>query len=416
MVYTWAGSTSPGLVDGPLLESRFQAPYGLCYDPTDSVFYVADTYNHAIRRIEDGIVTTVAGNGDIGDEDGQGAAARFNHPTGVAFKSGWLYICDNLNNKIKRMDASGNVTTVAGSGDWGYQDGPSDQAAFKEPKGIAVDDDGNVFVADYENHRIRRISNGEVSTVAGNGIAGDGSGPALSCPLHRPRDLCLATDGTIYFSDLMNHRIKKVTPDGEVVVVAGSGQAGWADGTTESAQLNSPVGVDWLGPTELIVMDSMEPRFRKVGVTGVVTTLAGSGGTGYLDGPAYSAMFDLPQDVCRGANGDLYIVDRTNNCIRIMYKSGNEPRSIAESAERMAAPWPVPTHDRLTIALPSGIGPWNALLIVAADGSVVPGFGYPLMGNGPDRITLDLSGLQPGAFRAIARCTRGEVSYPFVKL
>ena len=235
-VETYGGGPAAGSQNGAVGVSRFSGPYGVCHDPATDAIYVADGFNHIIRKIQDGQVTTVAGMAGVSaDMVGPATAARFSTPTGVYFKNGWLYICDNINNKIKRMDAMGNVVTIAGSGGQGFQDGPALEARFFQPKSIVVDDNDVVFVADYENHRIRKIENGQVTTVAGSGSASDGVGPALSSGLHRPRDICIGTDGTLYFVDLMNHKVKKLTPNGQVELVAGSGSPASVDGQGSAA-------------------------------------------------------------------------------------------------------------------------------------------------------------------------------------
>lgn len=416
-VYTFAGSASAGHVDGTLSDSRFNWPYGICYDAVSHAIYVADAYNHVIRKIQDGLVSTVAGNGTPGYADGQGDNAMFNTPTGVYFRNGVLYICDNLNNRIRQMDELGNVSTVAGSGTWGFADGPATSAAFKEPKSLVADNDGVVYVADYENHRIRKVQNGMVSTIAGSGEAGDGTGPALSAALNRPRDLCIAPDGTIYFVDLMNHRLKRLTTAGNVEILAGDGTPGWADGIGESAEFDAPVGIDWLSANELLVMDAVNPRFRKVTTTGVVTTLAGSGMTGYQDGPAPLSSFDLPQDVCRGANGDLYIADRNNNCIRILYKSGNEPQFVEEmTASTPLAAYPNPANDAVQIDISFLKEPIAGLIILDDMGRNVMSVSQ-VVGAQDHRLTLTLpiTNLAYGRYTVLLRTSAMLFHIVFVK-
>lgn len=327
-VITYAGTGVAGLFDASLASAQFRQPYGLCSDSLGNI-YVADTYNHCIRKISGGNVTTILGNGTAGDVDANGTNARFDHPTGVFYKNGTLYICDNLNNKIKKMDASGTVTTIAGSGAWAYQDGPAMQAAFKEPKSITVDNAGIVYVADYENHCVRKIENGQVSTYAGvGGSSGDVLGASSTAKFYRPRDLVLDPAGNLYVTDLMNNKIKVVTTGGIVNLVAGSGAQGNTDGVGIAASFNRPTGIDRRQNGDLIVLDAITPKVRVVTTAGVVTTLAGTGASGYQDGPVLTATFNLPQDICYDMQGNLYISDDLNHVIRKLVNLN--PKGIEE--------------------------------------------------------------------------------------
>ncbi len=352
-VITYAGTGVAGHFDASLSNSQFRQPYGLCSDPSGNI-YVADTYNHSIRKISGGMVTTLLGNGTAGDVEANGTNARFNHPTGVFFKNGILYICDNLNNKIKKMDAAGNVTTIAGSGAWSYQDGPAAQASFKEPKSITVDNAGVVYVADYENHCIRKIENGQVTTYAGAGnVSGDVLGASTTARFYRPRDLVLDAAGNLYVTDLMNNKIKVVTTGGIVNLVAGSGAQGSTDGIGIGASFNRPCGIDIRQNGDLIVMDAVGPKVRIVTAAGVVTTLAGTGASGYQDGPVLTATFNLPQDICYDVQGNLYVSDDLNNVIRKLVNQN--PKGIEEIETSMNLQvYPNPATDQITISQPEG--------------------------------------------------------------
>ncbi|MBS1583362.1 MAG: T9SS type A sorting domain-containing protein [Bacteroidetes bacterium] len=332
-VELYAGAPQAGLVDGPVASSRFRMPYGLSHDPLTDAIYVADAFNHCIRKIQNGMVTTVAGSGQAGDADGQGAAARFNTPTGVCFKNGFLYICDDLNSKIKRMDGAGNVVTIAGTGVEGFLDGPATQARFRQPKRVVVDDAGVVYVTDYENHRIRKIVNDVVSTYAGTGAQGDGLGPALSAALHRPADMSLAPNGDLYFTDLMNNKVKVVRTNGMVELIAGSGALGGADGSAAQASFSHPPGLEWYGTDTLLVVDAIQPRLRMLTTAGQVTTIAGNGQTGYVNGPSLSSEFAVAQDACMDNAGNIYLTDRNNNNIRILRRA-----VVVQPCTAMAAP------------------------------------------------------------------------------
>ncbi len=414
---TYAGSSSPGLLDGAYATAHFSGPYGVCFDPVEGAIYVADGFNHCIRKLMNGQVTTIAGNGSPGDVDGVGQNAQFNTPTGVFFKNGFLYICDDFNNKIKRMDSLFNVETIAGNGGSGFADGPALAAMFHQPKSLAVDSAGVVYVADYENHRIRKIEAGTVTTVAGDGNAGDGLGPALSASLYRPRDLCLDDLGNVYFVDLMNHRIKVLTTAGDVELVAGSGTQGNADGIGALAEFSIPVAIDWEAPGTLMVLDAVNPLLRRVTTAGVVTTVAGSGGTGYVDGNSVSAEFDLPQDICFNSYGELFVGDRNNNAIRILYPHGEKPLSTTEqpaanAPELVAANLPVqpnPTQDVVLINLSHIPDPLTGLLVYDEKGALVLRMEQgDLAGFGRGAATIDATGWPAGQY-AVLVSTRSRL-------
>lgn len=390
-VDTHAGTGTASLMDGLLGSAAFNYPYGVCFDQTTNTIYVADAFNNCIRRIQGGVVTTVAGNGTVGDVDAQGANARFDHPTGVFYKNGYLYIADNYNNKIKRMDGTGLVETIAGSGSAGASDGVAALAEFYEPKSIAVDDSGTVFIADYENHMIRMLKDGIVSTIAGTGSAGDGLGPALLAHLHRPRDLCVDAAGNIYFVDLMNNKVKVLTTAGTVELVAGSGTAGTADGTGATAQFNHPVGIDWLVPGVLLVLDSFTPKVRRVTVGGVVNTIAGSGATGYVDGLCALAEFDLPQDVCVDNIGNIYVGDRNNNVIRVISHALPQGMDISQDLNEGLSVFPNPTSAELVLEIPELGSPPQSAYVVDVCGRVVLLSFVGDIGFGNRELRLDVS-------------------------
>lgn len=391
-VSTFAGTSVSGLSDGPLASAQFNHPYGVCSDGQDNI-YVADTYNNCIRKIHNGMVSTIAGNGTSGDVDASGTSARFNHPTGVYYKNYYLYICDNLNNKIKRMDTSGNVVTIAGSGLWTYQDGPVNQAAFKEPKSLVVDNNNVVYVADYENHCIRKIANGQVTTYAGvGGTAGDQTGPASSALFYRPRDLCIDAMGNLYVVDLMNNKVKMISTTGTVSLVAGSGAQGNADGTGASATFDRPVAIDWLPSGDLCVLSAVSPMLRCVTTSGVVTTIAGTGTSGYFDGATNSAMFNLPQDICFTSNGDLYVGDDNNNVVRIL--TNINAKGIEERSAGQLNFYPNPATNNIFIDN-SAADPISSLTIMTVDGKIMKKMEKVA---DTEQVKLDISDLPKGAY------------------
>ena len=316
-VATFSGSTL-GFSNGTLMTSTYNNPYGICSDSATGDLYVADTYNHTIRKISNGVVTTFAGNGTVGDVDANGTNARFNFPAGLCFKNGVLYVADNVNNKIKTIDPAGNVTTIAGTGIAGFQDGPVMAAQFWSPIHLEVDNSGAIILADYENHCIRKIYNGTVTTIGGlGGVAGDAVGSPATARFRRPRDIALDAFGNIYVADLVNDKIKMIDPTGMVSLLAGS-SGGYLDGQGAAARFDGPTGVDIDLSGNIIVCEAFNQRIRSITPSGAVTTIAGSGSTGAVDGPVFSASFSGPQGLCIDQLGNIYIADDNNHRIRIL--------------------------------------------------------------------------------------------------
>jgi len=373
MVSTVAGTGAQGLVDGPRTTvAQLYYPYGLAYDG-DSVIYFADGFNHAIRKVslQTNLVTTIAGNGTIGLQDGIGAAARFNTPDDVFYQNGFLYVGDNLNNCIRRIDiATYSVTTIAGTGVGGYLDGPANQAMFLGGNGLglAVANNGDIFVADRTNLVIRKISGGTVSTVAGiPGSSGFVNGTATSAKFKGPRHLALDTsNGDLYITDITNHVIRKLS-NGQVNTFSGTGVAGGLDGPANTATFSAPVGIAQTYNGFFYVIDGGGNKLRKVDPSGTVSTIAGTGAFGFQDGPAASAMFYYPQDVCYDKNCFIYIADRDNNRIRrITVPEGPAGclTGINDPAEFFISlyPYPNPAIGVVNFDLPKISGPFSYMI------------------------------------------------------
>ena len=315
-VTTLAGSGWQGYTNGIGTLAAFSYPYGITTDGKN--LYVADKQNNIIRKIiiDTSEVITIAGNTNIGCGayyDGVGTNACFYYPGAITTDGTNLYVADTDNNRIRKIViATGEVTTLAGSTK-GYSDGTGSAAQFDCPTGITTDGT-NLYVADYYNHRIRKIviSTGEVTTLAGSSY-GYADGTGIAAQFYNPYDI--TTEGTnLYVSDMYNHRIRKIViSTGEVTTLAGSSE-GHADGTGTSAQFDYPRGITTDG-TNLYVADTGNGRIRKIVIsTGEVTTLAGSS-YGYADGNGTAAQFDYPYDITTdGIN--LYVTDTNNNRIR----------------------------------------------------------------------------------------------------
>jgi len=318
IVTTFAGSGSRGSADGPADSARFGWPDGVAVDTAGNV-YVGDRDNHRIRKITpQGVVTTLAGAGTPGYADGPGGAAQFKGPLGVAVDAaGNVYVADFENHRIRKVTPQGLVTTLAGSGEAGFADGPAASARFNRPKGVAVDAAGNVYVADFENHRIRKITPvGAVTTLAGSGEAGFIDGPAASARLLHPNGIAVDAAGNIYVAVESNHRIRKITPQGLVMTLAGTGEPSFADGPVGAARFNRPTGIAVDAAGNVYVAEFENHRIREITPAGAVTTLAGTGEPGFADGPGDTAQFRRPIGVAVDVVGTLYVADAANNRIR----------------------------------------------------------------------------------------------------
>ena len=322
VVSTFAGSTS-GTTDGTGAAAKFTDPWGIARDANGNL-YVAEDKGHRIRKITPaGVVTTFAGSVQ-GYEDGPGSSAKFNSPTALTVDAqGNIYVAESGGNRIRKITPAGVVSTVAGTGVAGFADGAAATAMFKTPSGIAVDADGNLYVSDRDNTRIRKISTaGVVTTLAGSGAVGQADGLGAAAQFNAPSGLAIDGDGNLYLTDTDNHMIRKITPAGEVTTIAGSGQmgqggaGGFADGTGRSAQFNYPWNIA-IGPDGMLyVSDYFNHRIRMITPEGVVTTIAGSGAIGDKNGPALQASFNEPGGIVVGLDGSLYIVDNRNLRIR----------------------------------------------------------------------------------------------------
>ena len=300
VVTTFAGSAS-GYSDGQGTAARFNSPGGITIDSAGNL-YVADGGNYRIRKITpSGNVTTIAGSSG-GYADGQGTAARFNGPYGITIDSlGNLYVADTVNNRIRKITSAGVVTTIAGSSG-GYADGQGTDAQFNWPYGIAVDSSGNLYVADTNNNRIRKITpSGLVTTIAAQ--------------FNKPRGITIDSSGNLYVADSLNSVIRKITPSGLVTTIAGSG-VGYADGIGGDARFNAPTGITIDSSGILYVVDQYNARLRKITPSGNVTTIAGSSTHGYADGIGGDAKFYYPMGTTIDSAGNLYVADTVNNRIR----------------------------------------------------------------------------------------------------
>jgi len=312
---------------GPARSAELGRPYGLAFDNVGNL-YIADTLSNSVRKVTpEGIISTYFKMPNSGV------------PTGLAVDSaGDLYIADQQNSLILKVSSGGTATTVAGTSTAGFS-GDGDAAASAQlngPTGVAVDASGNLYIADTLNNRVRKVSSdGIITTVAGNGslsYSGDG-GPATSAQLNGPQGLAADHSGNVFIADFGNNRVRKISSSGIITTVAGNGVAGFSGdgGPAASAELNGPAGIAVDSAGDVFFADSVNNRVRKVSVAGIITTVAGNGSSPpesinpiqVGDGePATSAELSNPLGVAVDASGNLYIADTNDNAVRKVSTNG----------------------------------------------------------------------------------------------
>ena len=306
-------------------------PYGVAVDAAGNV-YIAEPSDGRVRQVNTkGYISTIVGTGTLGwnGDGGVATSAQLNRPYSVALDpSGNLYIADFLNNRVRMVTkaGAGNISTVAGSGFFSYS-GDGGQAAAAQlngPRAVAADAQGNFYIADTANSVVREISStGKISTIAGkaqSGFGGD-NGAATSAALNAPHGIVLDSSQNIYIADTGNSRIRKVT-GGVISTLAGGSTPGYGGdgGQAASAQLNSPTGMALDSNNNLYIADTDNNAIRMVTPAGIITTVAGNGQQGYSGdgGPAIHALLNYPQGVAVDSAGNLYIADTLNNAVRMV--------------------------------------------------------------------------------------------------
>jgi hypothetical protein len=315
----WPGSS--GKADGTGRAARFDFPGGIRADPSGNL-YVSDAYNNAIRRVTAaGVVTTFAGVlGTSGSTDGPATSALFNGVGGVAPDAfGHVYVADSLNFTIRKI-AAGVVSTLAGqAGVTGEVNGTGSAATFTDPENLAVDAAGNLYVADGKGNTIRRVTPaGVVTTFAGSGTSGSQDGTGTGAQFNDPTGIAVDTFGNVYVADFGNDTVRMITPSGLVTTIAGSpGTAGDQDGTGSAAKFDGPSGLGVDSSGNLFVAEGTGCEVREVSPSGAVTTVGGASELfDNVDGIGSVTRFDTPGDVTVDSSGIVYVADGGNSTIR----------------------------------------------------------------------------------------------------
>ena len=334
------GTTNYSGNGDPATNASLNFPYGVAVDAAGNLF-IADSDNSVIRKVgPNGIITTVAGDGTA-TYSGNGVAATnasLSYPYGVAVDAtGNLFIADTGDERIRRVGTNGVITTVAGDGYYGYSGdgGPATNASFYFPYSVAVDASRNVFIADYENNRARKVgTNGIITTVAGDGdygYSGDG-GPAINATVWVPSSVTVDVAGNLFIADSGNARVRKVSTNGLITTVAGNGEEGYSGdgGAATNAMLGgyTSVAVDASG--NLFIADTYNNCIREVGPNGIISTVAGDGTSGFSGdgGAATEAQLNGPAGVAVDESGNLFIADASNQRIRRAAAFGSAPTLV----------------------------------------------------------------------------------------
>ena len=329
IITTIAGSKAGFGGDNSLATAAYLSkPDGVTVD-RQGILYISDTGNQRIRVVTgDGIITTIAGSiaGFRGDAT-SAAGGWLNNPLGIATDGQNIYIADSSNDRVRAIFPSHIINTIAGSGHYSGDNGPALSAVMTNPSFVAMDNPGNLFISDQDNHVVRMVDiTGKITTIAGTGVAGNlgDGGPALSAQLNSPQGLAVDRMGNVYVVDANNATIRMITPGGAISKIAGGGKALNDGGPAQAAKLNSPHGMALDGPGNIYVADSSDNRVRLITTDGIIHTLIGDGtaqdnGDG---GPASAAELNRPWDVKVAGDGTVYIAEFSGGRVRSVNPAG----------------------------------------------------------------------------------------------
>jgi type IX secretion system substrate protein/NHL repeat-containing protein len=423
IITTVAGNGTQGFSGdgGQATAGEINRPYSVTFDAIGNL-YIADNYNNRIRKVNTaGIISTFAGNGTAGysGDGGQATAAEIENAAGVAFDViGNVYIADAGNNCIRKVNTVGIISTIAGNGISGFS-GDGGQATAAElslPTAVVIDSHGNLYIADDYNQRIRMVNTvGIINTFAGNGtnsFGGDG-GQATAAELFYPIGLALDATGNLYIADSQNSRIRKVTTTNIISTIAGNGTQGYSGdgGYATAAELKYPNGVALDVAGNIYIADDVNNRIRRVTTAGIINTIAGNGTAGFSGdcGNAAAAELNDPNIVIVDASGILYIADYANNRIRMISNTNCAAASIEEFANsnEQVSIYPNPATNSLQVSL-AGNTENTELKIVNMLGEEMP-VANSLKKEG-NKITIDVSSLNEGVYTINITNSMGAVN------
>ena len=346
-VTTIAGNASSGAYNANGILATFNGPHDIAINAAGEIF-VVDHLNHLIRKIAvNGDLTNFAGS-TAGFADGTGAAAQFNYPAGICFGSnGDLYVTDYSNHCIRKITPAGVVSTVAGSGTAGGTNANGTNASFNGPVGITINAFDEIYVTEQIGHRIRKIQpNGDVFTVAGSGNPGYSDGLGVGAVFNAPYGITIDDSNYLYVVDQLNHRIRKISPLAEVTTFAGSGTQTVMSGTGTNAGFFTPWGITFDSNSSNLFVVGGGHVIQQITPNAEVTTYAGfANGSSFMDGTLLDARFNGPTGIAMGSDGKLIVADYYNNRIRSVEYSV----SLEENDTPMISVFPNPTSDQLTI-------------------------------------------------------------------
>jgi gliding motility-associated-like protein len=403
-VTTFAGNGQYSYTDGAANAASFRIPTGLAID-NDNNIYVADFGNDVIRKITpQGLVSTFAGNGSGGRDNGTGTQASFYRPSGLALDpSGVIYVVEQVGEDVRKITATAQVSLLAGSGFIGKADGTGTAASFNTPVDVAIGPDRNLYVSDMQNHLIRKITaDGKVSTFAGNGIAASTNGTLLQASFGGPQGIAFDSNGNLFIADSYSYTVRKVSTEGMVTTFAGNGNRASIDGIGTSAGFTEPTYLAFDTNDDLYVADAN--MVRKITREGVVTTVAGNNSSfGYLDGVGTAARFSTVGGLGFDRNGFLFVGEISNHIIRKITLSGytidkSLPQGLTfnpEDGTISGTPVSLAVAENYTITARNKSGKGSTAVRIEVTGNSVPATEAPKINYASPKVYTINAPIQP---------------------